>query len=62
LGTIRLLEHGVPVYDVDDPDKVKQVLHQGHIIGITGSKLWLKEEEQHMFLSSLTPIYLPEYP
>ncbi|QZT32665.1 hypothetical protein HUR95_09690 [Caldalkalibacillus thermarum TA2.A1] len=55
LGTIRLLEHGVPVYDVDDPDKVKQVLHQGHIIGITGSKLWLKEEEQHMFLSSLTP-------
>ncbi|MDQ0337713.1 putative membrane-anchored protein [Caldalkalibacillus uzonensis] len=54
LGTIRLIEHGVPVYDIDDPQRVKQVLRQGHTIHIDGRQLWLKEPQGPSFLSSLT--------
>jgi uncharacterized membrane-anchored protein len=60
LGTIKLIEANIPVYDVDQPEKVKNALSQGDIITIEEQELWVHKAQESYFLTTLTP-YTQDY-
>jgi uncharacterized membrane-anchored protein len=55
LGTIKLIEANIPVFDVDQPIKVKDVLSQGDTITIEEQELWVHKLKASYFLTTLTP-------
>jgi uncharacterized membrane-anchored protein len=60
LGTIKLIEADIPVYDVQEPAKVKNMLIQGDTITIEEDELWLHRTHESQFLSTLIP-YTQDY-
>lgn len=58
LGTLKLRHAHIPVFDVNDPEMVKNCLSQRNIILIKDDKLWLIKNHIKYFLSSLT-VYTP---
>lgn len=52
-GTIRLVEHGIPVYDIEQPQRVKRKIRQGQWIRLEKGQLWLMENNKPSFASTL---------
>jgi uncharacterized membrane-anchored protein len=63
LGTTKLIESNIPVYDVDQPEKLKAILKQGDVITIEGDELWVQKQNDILFVTTLTrytPCYIRE--
>jgi uncharacterized membrane-anchored protein len=54
LGTIKLREAKIPVFDVNNPTRVKD-LEQGNLITIIDDQLWAHTDKGPIFLDTLTP-------
>lgn len=55
LGTIKLIESNIPVYDVDQPRELEAILDQGDVITIENDELWLQKDRAFIFVTTLTP-------
>lgn len=55
IGTIKLIEANIPVYDVNQSNKIELLVDQGDVIFINGKDLWLQKNNASYLLSTLTP-------
>jgi uncharacterized membrane-anchored protein len=60
MGTLRLVEHGIPVYDIDHPQFVKGRLRQGQTVRLAHGRLWGIEANGAVFMSSVTEYTLDD--
>lgn len=60
LGTSRLIEANIPVFDLVQPGKMREMMEQGDQIIIMDAKLWIRTDHSPRFMTYLTP-YTPQY-